>query len=266
MFSRDWRGTRRRIVVGPAEGASYYIISRTAGDERLFGDVEKEALRRLIWGMGRFSGLEIHTYAVMDNHFQILARVPSREEFVVRFAGADGEEHLLEHLRLLYPQPYIAALRTELADLRQRGMADQAGALIDGYLRRFCNLRVFVKELKERFSRWHNAHHRRHGTLWMERFNSELVEDAAALRPMAAYIDMTSVRAGIVTDPKDYRWCGYSEAMGGATAAQLGLCEVVGHTDRGEKAWDTPATAKGTSAAEAYRCWLFEGGRQPTDS
>jgi len=248
-------------VVSPAEGASYHIMSRTAGGERLFGDTEKEALRRLLWRMARFAGLEIHTYAVMDNHFHILARVPSHDGFVARFAGTDGEERLLEHLRLLYSRAYIAALRAELADLRKRGMPEQAEALIAGYLRRFCNLPVFVKELKERFSRWYNAHHGRRGTLWMERFKSVLVEDGEALRTMAAYIDLNPLRAGMVKDPKDYRWSGYGEAMGGATAARLGLCGVVGHADRGEKGWDTPATAKGMSAAEVYRCWLFEDGK-----
>lgn len=30
-----------------------------------------------------------------------------------------------------------------------------------------------------------------------------------ALLTMAAYIDLNAVRAGIVADPKDYRYCGY---------------------------------------------------------
>ena len=266
VFARNWREVRQRIVVGPEAGASYHIMSRTAGGKRLFGAVEKEALRRLMWTMARFSGLEIHTYAVMEGQFFILARVPSHDGFVARFAGADGEERLLGHMRLLYPQAYIAALRVELADLRKRGMTDQAEALIACYLQRFCNLPVFVKELKERFSRWYNHHHGRRGMLWIERFSSVVVEDGEALRAVAVNIDSIPVRAGIVDDPKDYRWSGYGEAMGGGTAARLGLCGVVGHADRGENAWDTPATATGMSAAEVYRRALFEGGRQPTDA
>jgi hypothetical protein len=98
----------------------------------------------------------------------------------------------------------------------------------------------------------------------MERFKSVLVEDGEALRTMAAYIDLNPVRAGMVKDPKDYRWCGYGEAMGGGQAARLGLCQVAGHGERGATAWDTPAAAKGMSAAEVYRCWLFEDGRLRT--
>ena len=236
-------------------------MSRTAGGERLFGGLEKEALRRLIWRMAKFTGLEIRTYAVMDNHFHILARVPSREQFVVQFSGEGGEERLFEHLRLLYSRRYIAALRAELADLRQRDMRQEAAGLLAGYLRRFCDLPAFVKELKERFSRWFNEHRGRRGTLWMERFKSVLVEDGEALQTMAAYIDLNPVRAGMVKDPKDYRWCGYGEAVGGGKAARLGLCHVVGHGGRGAVAWEEPAMAKAMSAAEIYRCWLFEDGR-----
>lgn len=247
--------------MGPDQGASYHIMSRSAGGARVFGDLEKEAFRRLMWRLARFSGVEIHTYAVMENHFHILVRVPSQEAFVARFAGEGGEDALLEHMRLLYSRGYIAALRAELVDLRQRGLRKEADDLIAGYLRRFCNLPLFVKELKERFSRWFNEHRGQRGTLWMERFKSVLVEDGEALRTMAAYIDLNPVRAGIVKDPRDYRWCGYGEAMGGGAAARLGLCRVVGHEERGEAAWESPAIAEGMSAAEVYRCWLFEDGQ-----
>jgi hypothetical protein len=45
---------------------------------------------------------------------------------------------------------------------------------------------------------------------------------------MAAYIDLNPVRAGIVEDPKDYRFCGYGEAVAGRNKARDGLIEAVG--------------------------------------
>jgi hypothetical protein len=35
-----------------------------------------------------------------------------------------------------------------------------------------------------------------------------------ALETMATDIDLNCVRAGLATDPKDYRFCGYAEAVG----------------------------------------------------
>jgi putative transposase len=50
---------------------------------------------------------------------------------------------------------------------------------------------------------------------------------------MAAYIDLNGVRAGMVEDPKEYRWCGYGEALGGGCQARKGLAEVTASFGRG---------------------------------
>ena len=81
-----------------------------------------------------------------------------------------------------------------------------------------------MKALKQRFSVWYNREHQRVGTLWEERYKSVLVEGAGeVLATMAAYIDLNPVRAGIVCDPKEYRWCGYAEALAGKKPAREGL-------------------------------------------
>ncbi len=42
-----------------------------------------------------------------------------------------------------------------------------------------------------------------------------IAESGVAALRMAAYIDLNPVRAGMVKDPADYRWCSYGEAVGG---------------------------------------------------
>jgi putative transposase len=44
---------------------------------------------------------------------------------------------------------------------------------------------------------------------------------------VAAYIDLKAVRAGIVDDPKDYRWCGYGEAVAGDPVARRSLAATL---------------------------------------
>ena len=107
---------------------------------------------------------------------------------------------------------------------------------------------AFMKEFKQRFSRWYNKTTGRFGTLWAERFTSVLVEDSRrAVRTVAAYIDLNPVRAGLVKDPKEYRFCGYAAALNGVAAMRQGLLSFLV-----EKNW-----AKG--AAE-YRMLLFVTG------
>jgi len=257
--ARSWSGGRRRILgKGPLESYCYHVMSRTCGGEVFFDDVEKEALRRVIWRLAEFCGIKVLTYCLMGNHFHLLAEVPHRDTWLQRFEGQQGEAKLLEHLRILYSHAYVGLLRDELSDLRQRGMAALADQRIAALKKRFCDLSLFVKEVKERFSRWFNKRRGRKGTLWMERFKSVLVEGKGeALRTMAAYIDLNPVRAGLVKDPKDYRWCGYAEALGGSRRAQRGLCKATGKPVDG---WQS------AGAAEAYRCILFATGREVKDA
>jgi hypothetical protein len=165
----------------------------------------------------------------MGNHFHALVEVPRKDIWIERFSGPQGELRLFDHLRTLYSKAFVALLRQELDDLRKRGLDVVALAKIEAIKRRFCDLSLFVKEVKERFSRWFNKRRGRKGTLWMDRFKSVMVEGRGEpLHTMAAYIDLNPVRAGLVEDPKDYRWCGYGEAMGGSRRAQRGLARVTG--------------------------------------
>ena len=257
--ARSWSGGRRRILgQGPLESYCYHVMSRTCGGEVFFDDVEKEALRRVLWRMAGFCGIKVVTYCLMGNHFHLLAEVPHRDTWLLRFEGPQGEAKLLEHLRILYSKTYVGLLRAELSDLRQRGLDSLAQQKLKGIQRRFCDLSLFVKEVKERFSRWFNKRRARRGTLWMDRFKSVLVEGKGeALRTMAAYIDLNPVRAGLVKDPKDYRWCGYAEALGGSRRARRGLCKAIGKPVDG---WQE------AGAAEAYRCVLFDEGREVRDA
>jgi putative transposase len=228
--ARSWSGGRRRILgKGPLDAYCYHVMSRTCGGDVFFDDVEKEALRRLLWKMSEFSGLRLVTYCIMGNHFHALVEVPRKDIWIERFSGPQGELRLFDHLRTLYSKAFVALLRQELDDLRKRGLDVVALAKIEAIKRRFCDLSLFVKEVKERFSRWFNKRRGRKGTLWMDRFKSVMVEGRGEpLHTMAAYIDLNPVRAGLVEDPKDYRWCGYGEAMGGSRRAQRGLARVTG--------------------------------------
>ena len=101
-----------------------------------------------------------------------------------------------------------------LALLRQApDGADQIQRLLQPYRNRLFDLSTFIKELKGRFAQWYNRRHGRYGVLWAERFKSVLLEGGEALAAVAAYIELNPVRAGLCADPKDYRYCGYAEAL-----------------------------------------------------
>jgi putative transposase len=219
--------------------AVYHCITRIVGEEYLLDDPCKETFRCYMWQQAEFAGLQILTYCLMTNHVHILVRVPAPKEV--------SDSELLERVQALYGPEARETLRLR-EDLERGGRIPRK--IRERLLRRMGDVSAFMKELKQRFSRWYNEGHDRFGTLWAERFKSVLVEDnSEALRTVAAYIDLNSMRAGLAGDPKDYRFCGYAEALAGNARARAGLLSVMGAAD-----W-----AKG--AAE-YRMRLYvEGGK-----
>ena len=199
---------------------------------------EREHFRMLMRMCERFTGCRVLSYCLMSNHFHILLEVTPVP------AGGIPDGVLLERLGVFYGEAQVAEIAREMGEaaaVRERGEfelppvdgagvpltreEEQAGATLEAagrvegirsrYTRRMHDLSWFMKSLLERFTKWFNGKHSRSGTLWEDRFKSVIVESGVAARTMAAYIDLNPVRAGMVSDPADYRWSGYGEAVGG---------------------------------------------------
>lgn len=242
--------------------AIYHCVSRVVEGRSIFGDVEKEKFVEYMRLYERFCGVVIHTYAVMSNHFHILVEVPRRPEVL------PTDEELVDLVRVTYGDERADDLRKRLAGWRE---AENEAAAEEGRERWFgqmWNLAHFMKMLKQRFTQWFNGNREvgRKGTLWQERYRSVLVERGLALQAMAMYIDLNAVRAGMVNDPKDYRWCGYGEAAAGQPVAQKGLARMAGLS--------SPALANRTEDDAAwvedmmrwYREALFGRGEEKRDA
>jgi putative transposase len=275
-------GMRKRRFKRPAEeSAVYHVVTRTVNGMFMFADADKEMLRRMLWLVAEFSGVGVLTYCLLSNHFHVLVRVPAK--------AAMSDEELVRRYRTLYPKG--RAGRRPLSG--HHALEEDPGATVESVLalggpdaetlrtalvRRMGDVSEFMKTLKARFTIWYNHTHSRYGTLWAERFKSVLIEDDGfALSTVAAYIDLNPVRAGLVQDPRDYRWCGYGEALGeGSAHIRAGLGSVVTGPD-----WDavlstyrmilfgkgTKRKADGSAAGEIpweeARRVLNEGGRLP---
>ncbi|WPJ95602.1 transposase [Coraliomargarita algicola] len=229
--------------------ASYHCMTRTVNGEHLLGDREKEVLRKMIWQVADFCGVQVLTYCVMSNHFHVLVEVP--EVTVV----TDSE--LLRRYQVLYPKPtkyQEASIKVLEAELAAGG--EEAEAVRRRLLARMGDVSEFMKTLKQRFTIWFNHSHKRFGPLWADRFKSVLVEgEGYPLKTMAAYIDLNPVRAGLVDDPKDYRFCGYAEAVIGREAAGYGLLRI--WTDR------IGSQQSVANALQAHRTLIFGKGGDP---
>ena len=234
--------------------AIYHCVSRVVDRQLVFGRVEKEKFLELTRLYERFCGVRVLTHSVMSNHFHLLLEVPPapREEL--------GDEEFLSRLRILYTEREVEKERRLLEQCREHGHEAGASAIKARYTYRMWDLSEFMKTLKQRFSFWFNKTHGRRGTLWEERFKSVLVEDGYTARVMGAYIDLNPVRAGIVTDPKDYRWCGYAEALAGGRAPLEGIVRLMGYYE--ERVGGGRRTKSPGAVMAKYRVILFEDGEE----
>ena len=217
---------------------------------------EKEVFRKILRNQEAFTGVRVVTYCLMSNHFHLLLEVPDRESL----APLD-EEGLLAVLPLLHDEVVVEGVRQELEHAREAGDERWHREILDRYERRRGDLSLFLKELKLRVTFYMNKRLGRTGTLWEGRYKSVLVEDCErALLTISAYIDLNPVRAGIVSNPEDYRWCGYAEALSGrrgAKKARAGLALMLS-----EALQDPDFKGDWRRTSARYRLFLYEEGQE----
>ncbi len=170
-----------------------HVMSKTAGGAFLLeSDVVKMRFLIILKGLlGAFS-FKLVGFTIMDNHFHLLLEAEDindlRDEEVLERVGEAG---IYKRLFLLKD---VLSLRRRLSDLSE-----------------------FMKNLKERFSKWFNREFDRYGYFWGGRYKSVVVEGGDAFRICKGYIEMNPVNAGIVGSPEEYKFssCGeMGEFMG----------------------------------------------------
>ena len=257
MRKARWLAERRKSAGKPV---FYHVISRVVDRRFAFGPEEKEKFRALMRLQEKFSGCRVVSYCLMCNHFHILLEVPPMAE------GGLSDEVLLKRLSAIYGEAFVAGVVKELADARsalyvnENGLEEAAKAIHKRFTYRMQDLGEFMKGLLQRFTQWFNRAHSRTGRLWEDRFKSVIVEDGVAAKTISAYIDLNPVRAGMVTEPADYRWSSYGEAVGGGSkgsgkTARAGLVRAL----RAHQGIGADADLWASGVSREYRKLLMAG-------
>ncbi len=217
----------RQMQIWTSEGSRgqyFHVIARTANRVWCLDDEAKRMFVRLMRKTEAFSGCAVVSHCLMDNHFHLVLFVPNREGL----ENDLSDEAFWDRLAALYTREEMDAIRMRMMLFHRLnpgpvGLAQEA-SYRQTFLKRMWDLSEFMKTLLQRFSTWFNKRHDRVGRLWEQRFKSLVIEGRQeSLMAVTAYVDLNPVRAGMVEDPKDYRWCGYAEAMAGKREARRGL-------------------------------------------
>ena len=138
------------------EKAVYHVMSRSALDGFLLGDIEKEFMLELIKLYSALYFVEIIGFCIMGNHFHLLVRMYPEDHYTdeqvrERFENFYGENRA-------FAPGLIPSLRVKLASLSE-----------------------FVREIKVGFARYYNKRHSRRGYFGGDRFKSVIVEKGETL-------------------------------------------------------------------------------------
>ena len=200
-----------------AEGVAYYhVISRIANQAFLLkGARIKDTVVNMLHRAAEFSGVDVISYVVMDNHFHLCIRVP--EKIIV------PEDEVLRRIGVLYGEDCKEDIRCNLEELLKGGNEEAADALVGRYRARMGDLSEFMKTFKQRVTQWFNANYGHEGTLWSGRFKSVLMEEGKYVSSVVDYIHNNPVRAGIAKRARDYRWSAAGAAAIGDARSLKGL-------------------------------------------
>lgn len=235
----------RHVLIFRQREQYFHVISRIVDRRMVFEDQEKGMFYRMMRQLEAFSGVEVVSYSLMGNHFHMLVKVPPKPMTL-------GESEVKERMKHIYSVRRVEEIEAMLIEMKAMGREDLIEAFYERMRLRMFDLSEFFKALKQQFSVWYNSEHNRKGTLWEERFRSVLIEGSrAALMNVAAYIELNAVRAGICRDPKDYRWCSYTEAVAGGKSARRGIMDIT-RGPMGAQLWK--------EAHSMYRTNLFRKG------
>jgi len=172
-----------RLVI-KEEKAVYHVMSRTALDGYVLGDVEKDFLVNHIRWLAKVYFTEVLGFCIMGNHFHLLIRIEP--------GGDKSVDEIRKRFEIYYGEDDKRELSKEMIPV----LKEKWGTLAE-----------FVKEIKQGFSRFYNRRHHRKGFFWSERFKSVIVDNGETLINCLAYIDLNPIRAGIAKKPEEYRWC-----------------------------------------------------------
>ena len=201
--------------------AWYHLIARVTNQEFLLEtDGKKSNFIDFLYRSLEFSGVELGTYAIMDNHIHLFVRVPEAQKL--------NDEEILRRISVLNGIERAEVVKEKWETWLATGQEARYTADRTRFLRRMYDVSQFMKTLKELFTMWYNRKYRHVGTLWTDRFKSVLVEDGDYAERVRVYIEANPVRAGIVEKPTDYYWSGIGAAKRGDLIAKQGQALLAG--------------------------------------
>ena len=191
--------TPRHTIVDESKPGLFHVISRCVRRAHLCGDGfehRRDWIQRQLEFLASVMAIDIYAWDILSNHLHILLGI--RPDLV-----ADWSDHeVVRRYLILCPGKWRRRRRGIPVDAPPTEVEIDEVLQMDGRVdilrSRMSSLSWCMAKLKEPISRRANREDGCTGHFWEGRFRSIAVLDEAAIVAVATYIDLNSVRAGII--------------------------------------------------------------------
>ena len=198
----------------------HHIVSRIAHRVRFLQEKsERNDLVEMIRRAADFTGIKLLGWCVMNNHFHILAFLPTPpdalpvDETIWRYGvlkGAVAAENLKKRLAALEMCP-------------ENGSAE-AEKLVASIRKRMYSIGSFMKIVKQWFSEEYNRRTGHRGTLWEGAYFDRIVAyEQKHIARCLGYIHLNPIRAAVCDTFDGYEWSSYPAFKRGDKTAVAGM-------------------------------------------
>jgi REP element-mobilizing transposase RayT len=196
------------------DSANYHIMSRTNAKAFLFDDgALKSSIVEILKRVAAFSGVKIHAYCIMDDHFHIVCNITKSENVI-------PEATVIERIRLLKGSVIADSFARNLLSLRKNKSGKKlVEKELDRWRSRMEDVSEFTKTFKELVNVVYKKKHSYSGSIWNGRFKSTIIENGEYLRNCIRYVEYNPVRARIVNQADKYFWSSRNASI---SSSQLG--------------------------------------------
>ena len=198
------------------DSANYHIMSRTNAKAFLFDDGRiKSSIVGILQRVAAFSGVKLHAYCIMDDHFHIVCNITKSETPI-------SEQLIIERIGILKGRAAAEDFAKSLSAIRKtKSHKKRIEEELDRWRARMEDVSEFTKTFKELVNIAYKKNHPYCGSIWSGRFTSTIIESGEYLRNCIRYVEYNPVRARMVTQAKDYAWSSQN-----ATAAHISMGSV----------------------------------------
>ncbi len=181
----------------------YHIVSRCVrraflcGKDKLTGKCFEHRRQWLVDRIKQVTSvfaIDVCSYAVMSNHFHIVLKVNSTEDW--------NDTQVLMTWSSLYSLPVLCD-RYLKGEIETEAELRCVKEYVSEYRARLTSISWYMKSINEYIARMANEEDKCTGHFWESRFKSQALLDERALLACMCYVDLNPIRAAVAKDLKD---------------------------------------------------------------